>query len=271
MLPTKFWAEMTWRDFAAADMRNVVAVLPVAATEQHGPHLPVGTDTFISEGYFAHTMERLPADLPVLFLPVQAIGKSDEHIEYPGTLTFSPETLIRAWTGDRRQRRADRMPQAHRHELARRQRSHHRHSYARIAQAIRHAGDPGVVASTGLSRWRLFGQGARARHPWRRRRNLADARLPAAIGEERRKAEFRQRGGVDRKRIQTPARDAADRLGVDGERPSPARRCRAMLRTPRPSAAKRWPRRGRRSSSSSSATSSPSISRGCVPGRCKEK
>ena len=95
---TKFWAEMTWRDFAAADMRNVVAVLPVAATEQHGPHLPVGTDTFISEGYFAHTIERLPADLPVLFLPVQAIGKSDEHIEYPGTLTLSPETLIRAWT-----------------------------------------------------------------------------------------------------------------------------------------------------------------------------
>ena len=98
MLPTKFWAEMTWRDFAAADMLNVVAVLPVAATEQHGPHLPVGTDTFISEGYFAHAMERLPADLPVLFLPVQAIGKSDEHIEYPGTLTLSPETLIRAWT-----------------------------------------------------------------------------------------------------------------------------------------------------------------------------
>ena len=98
MLPTKFWAEMTWRDFAAADMGSVVAVLPVAATEQHGPHLPVGTDTFISEGYFAHTIELLPADLPVLFLPVQAIGKSDEHVEYPGTLTLSPETLIRAWT-----------------------------------------------------------------------------------------------------------------------------------------------------------------------------
>ena len=40
----------------------------------------------------------MPADLPVLFLPVQAIGKSNEHIEFPGTLTFSFETVIRAWT-----------------------------------------------------------------------------------------------------------------------------------------------------------------------------
>ena len=53
MLPTKFWAEMSWRDFAAADMSKVVAVLPVAAIEQHGPHLPVGVDMFINEGYFA--------------------------------------------------------------------------------------------------------------------------------------------------------------------------------------------------------------------------
>ena len=51
MLPTKFWAEMSWRDFAAADMSKAVAVLPVAAIEQHGPHLPVGVDTFINEGY----------------------------------------------------------------------------------------------------------------------------------------------------------------------------------------------------------------------------
>ena len=98
MLPTKYWAEMGWRDFAAADMSKVVAVLPVAAIEQHGPHLPVGVDTFINEGYLARAVERVPADLPVLFLPLQAIGKSNEHIEYPGTLTFSMETVTRAWT-----------------------------------------------------------------------------------------------------------------------------------------------------------------------------
>ncbi len=97
MLPTKYWAEMTWRDFAAADMSRVIAVLPVAAIEQHGPHLPVGVDTFINEGYLARAVERVPSDLPVLILPLQAIGKSNEHIEYPGTLTLSMETVTRAW------------------------------------------------------------------------------------------------------------------------------------------------------------------------------
>ena len=98
MLPTRFWAEMSWRDFAAADMEKVVAVLPVAAVEQHGPHLPVGVDMFINEGYLATAIKRIPDDMPVLILPIQAIGKSNEHIEYPGTLTFSMETVTRAWT-----------------------------------------------------------------------------------------------------------------------------------------------------------------------------
>jgi creatinine amidohydrolase len=89
---------MSWRDFAAADMSKVVAVLPVAAIEQHGPHLPVGVDTFINEGYLERAIERVPPDLPTLFLPVQSIGKSNEHIDYPGTLTFSMETVTRAWT-----------------------------------------------------------------------------------------------------------------------------------------------------------------------------
>ena len=98
MLPTKLWAEMSWKDFQAADMANAIAVLPVAAIEQHGPHLPVGVDTFINEGYLRRTIARTPDHLPALFLPVQAIGKSNEHIEFPGTLTFSVDTIIRAWT-----------------------------------------------------------------------------------------------------------------------------------------------------------------------------
>jgi creatinine amidohydrolase len=98
MLPTKIWAEMSWKDFQNADMANVIAVLPVAAIEQHGPHLPVGVDTFINEGYLRRAIARTPAHLQVLFLPVQTIGKSNEHIEFPGTLTFSVDTIIRAWT-----------------------------------------------------------------------------------------------------------------------------------------------------------------------------
>jgi creatinine amidohydrolase len=94
MPPTRFWAEMSWRDFAAADMTKTVAVLPLAAIEQHGPHLPVGADAFIGEGYLQRAMARLPADWPALFLPPQTIGASDEHAEYPGTLTLPFATLV---------------------------------------------------------------------------------------------------------------------------------------------------------------------------------
>ncbi len=97
MLNTKFWAEMSWTDFQNTDMERVIAVLPVAAIEQHGPHLPVGVDSYIMEGYLRRVVERLPEDLPALFLPVQAIGKSNEHLAFPGTLTLSVETVLRAW------------------------------------------------------------------------------------------------------------------------------------------------------------------------------
>jgi creatinine amidohydrolase len=98
MPQTKFWAEMTWTDFQARDMARTVAVLPLAATEQHGPHLPLGTDTFIMEGYIAKVIERLPDDLAVLFLPVQNCGLSTEHTDFPGTLNLPAEPLISAWT-----------------------------------------------------------------------------------------------------------------------------------------------------------------------------
>jgi creatinine amidohydrolase len=98
MPDTKFWAEMTWADFAARDMALTIAVLPVAATEQHGPHLPLGTDTFIMQGYIEKVVERLPSELPVLFLPVQNCGLSIEHTEFPGTLSIPAATLITAWT-----------------------------------------------------------------------------------------------------------------------------------------------------------------------------
>ena len=98
MLPTKFWAEMTWPDFRRADMSEVVAVLPLAAIEQHGPHLPVGVDAMINDGYVRRGAEKVPGDLPVLFLPLQPVGVSVEHSEYPGALTFSVAGAIRAWT-----------------------------------------------------------------------------------------------------------------------------------------------------------------------------
>ena len=98
MMPKRDWTEMTWTDVAAGDTERWIAVLPVAALEQHGPHLPLGVDSYIAEAYIARVLPLLPDDLPVTFLPVQQIGYSDEHLAFPGTLSMSAKTLIAAWT-----------------------------------------------------------------------------------------------------------------------------------------------------------------------------
>ncbi len=88
---------MTWQDFRDGNPAEWIAVVPVAAIEQHGPHLPLSVDASIAEGYLARVHALLPDSLPVTFLPLQETGKSGEHREFPGTLTFSYETAIRAW------------------------------------------------------------------------------------------------------------------------------------------------------------------------------
>src|ERR1700734_3621758 len=99
-LPKRNWMDMTWQDVAGAgnDTARWIAVLPLAAVEQHGPHLPLGVDTFIAEAYLARVYDILPADLPVTFLPIQRIGVSVEHLAFPGTLTLSASSAIAAWT-----------------------------------------------------------------------------------------------------------------------------------------------------------------------------
>jgi creatinine amidohydrolase len=73
-------------------------VLPVAATEQHGPHLPLNVDTTIVDGVIRAALDHLPADSQALFLPTQAVGFSPEHAAFPGTLTLKAETVLRLWT-----------------------------------------------------------------------------------------------------------------------------------------------------------------------------
>ena len=94
----RFWADLKSPDFASLDLARCIAVLPVAAIEQHGPHLPLNVDTTLVEGVVAAALPHLPADLPVLFLPTQAIGLSPEHAAFAGTLTLKAETVIRLWT-----------------------------------------------------------------------------------------------------------------------------------------------------------------------------
>lgn len=96
-LPSRFWDELTWQDFQALDRDRTVAVLPVSATEQHGPHLPLSVDSTINRGVLTRALELLPADLPVLVLPALPVGFSPEHSAFPGTLSVSASVLRRLW------------------------------------------------------------------------------------------------------------------------------------------------------------------------------
>jgi len=100
--PSRYWADLSTRDFAAlqasGEAARTIAVLPVAATEQHGPHLPLSVDTVLVNGIVAAALPHLASDLKVLFLPTQAVGLSPEHARFPGTLTLKNETILRLWT-----------------------------------------------------------------------------------------------------------------------------------------------------------------------------
>src|SRR5437868_14674708 len=96
--PPRDWIEIPWADVGKTDAARWIAVLPLAATEQHGPHLPLRTDVLIAQAFLARLRELLPPRIPVTFLPVEEIGISTEHTDYPGTLTLSPEDALRKWT-----------------------------------------------------------------------------------------------------------------------------------------------------------------------------
>src|SRR5213595_2761358 len=96
-VPPRDWTDIHWPDIAKADSARWIAVLPLAATEQHGPHLPLETDVMIGEAYLARVAQLLPPALPVSFLPVQKIGISTEHTDYPGTQTLSTTEALKQW------------------------------------------------------------------------------------------------------------------------------------------------------------------------------
>ena len=93
--PRRFWGYYTWPeiDQIAKSDPNAMAVLSVGAVEQHGPHLPVITDSLIGPEIIGAALARLPEDTNILGLPPTMYGKSIEHEEWPGTITYSGNTL----------------------------------------------------------------------------------------------------------------------------------------------------------------------------------
>jgi creatinine amidohydrolase len=95
--PSRDWTDLRWPEISGAGPAGWIAVLPLAATEQHGPHLPLGTDVMIAQAYLARVRELLPENIPAIFLPLQPVGISTEHVGYPGTLTLPTEVALKTW------------------------------------------------------------------------------------------------------------------------------------------------------------------------------
>jgi creatinine amidohydrolase len=95
--PPHDWTAIRWGELPAGATADWIAVLPLAATEQHGPHLPVETDTLIAEAFLARVRALLPAEIPATFIPVQAVGLSTEHIDFPQTVSLSTTAALRSW------------------------------------------------------------------------------------------------------------------------------------------------------------------------------
>ena len=96
--PVRYWSDLNTEAFATLDKRRAIALLPVGATEQHGPHLPLSVDSDLADGIVRAALPHLAPDLPVLVLPTQAVGFSPEHMAFAGTLSLKAETVIRVWT-----------------------------------------------------------------------------------------------------------------------------------------------------------------------------
>ncbi len=88
------FAYLTWKQVDALPRESTLLVLPTAAIEQHGHHLPLATDTLINNLLLGKALERLPAEVSIYALPPVCYGKSNEHLGYPGTLSVSAQTFL---------------------------------------------------------------------------------------------------------------------------------------------------------------------------------
>ena len=91
----RYWQSLTTSDVPRAVDRDPVVIMPLAAIEQHGPHLPLSTDLDIGMGLLASAFGHLEDDFPAWVLPPLSVGSSEEHMRLPGTLSLAPDTLSR--------------------------------------------------------------------------------------------------------------------------------------------------------------------------------
>ncbi len=136
--PARQFAFLSWPQVAAAARRDDALLLqPVAAIEQHGPHLPLVVDTAIVMGVLGRALALVEPGAPVWVLPPLCYGKSNEHIRFPGTISLGATTLL-----DTLADVAD---------------SVHRAGFRKLAFVNGHGGQPEVV--------RIAARDARERHP----------------------------------------------------------------------------------------------------------
>jgi creatinine amidohydrolase len=88
------FAYLTWKQVDALPREATLLVLPTAAIEQHGHHLPLATDTLINNLLLGKALDMVPAELPIFALPPVCYGKSNEHVGFPGTLSVSARTFM---------------------------------------------------------------------------------------------------------------------------------------------------------------------------------
>jgi len=88
------FAYLTWKQVEAIPKDDALLVLPTAAIEQHGHHLPLATDTLINNLLLGKALEKLPPEAPVYALPPVCYGKSNEHLGFPGTMSVSASTFL---------------------------------------------------------------------------------------------------------------------------------------------------------------------------------
>jgi creatinine amidohydrolase len=94
MSASRYWIDLTTADFASLPRERLIALLPIGATEQHGPHLPLSVDSRIAAALVKRAIDLLPDGFPLSVLPMMHYGASPEHADYAGTIAFSAETLI---------------------------------------------------------------------------------------------------------------------------------------------------------------------------------